>query len=114
MKINSTNVTIMVSDMDLAINFYTSLGFTVKQRWENNYAMIAAPDLVIGLHPTAEPIDPGNQISIGLMIDDIEAVKAFLTTNKIEYQYFEAEEGIYCNFKDPFGTSIYFTKPNWA
>lgn len=113
MKINSTNVTIMVKDMDKSINFYLALGFELKQRWENHYAMLAAPDLVIGLHPADEKIENGNQISIGLMIDDINDAKNLLSAEAIDYKYADGKSGIYCHFRDPDGTEIYFTQPGW-
>lgn len=113
MKINSSNVTIMVKNMDAAINFYTSIGLTLSQRWDDHYAMITAPDVVIGLHPAEGNIESGNQISIGFMIDDIADAKKIMEENNIPYEFRDGKSGKYVNFKDPDGTALYFTQPAW-
>lgn len=112
--INDTNVTIMVNDMDLAIRFYESIGLAIKQRWENNYAMMTAPGLTIGLHPTEDKNPNSGSLSIGFMIDSIEEAKDIMDKNKIEYTHQDdAKSGIYLHFKDPYGTTLYFVKPMW-
>lgn len=115
MKINETNVTIMVADMDKAINFYLSLGLVLKQRWENHYAMLTTEGLTIGLHPddTNDKSNPDSHISIGFMIDDINDAKELLTKNKIEFKFEDGKSGAYCNFADYDGTLLYFTQPKW-
>ena len=53
--IKTANVTIMVKDMDKSIDFYTKgLGLELKQRWNNHYAQVSSPGVVIGLHPAKE------------------------------------------------------------
>jgi len=37
--------------MDAAIRFYEQIGLTLKQRWENHYAMVTTEGITIGLHP---------------------------------------------------------------
>ena len=113
MKINSANITIMVKDMDAAINFYLSIGLILKQRWDNHYAMITAPDVVIGLHPAEDKIENGNQISIGFMIDNIDDAKKLMEKNHIAYTFRDGKSGLYVNFNDPDGTALYFTQPAW-
>ena len=49
-NIQGTNVTIMVKDMDTAISFYESIGLTLKQRWDNHYAMVVTEGITIGIH----------------------------------------------------------------
>ena len=53
MTIKESNVTINVKDLDKSISFYESIGLTTKNRWGNFYAQLAAPGIVIGLHPTS-------------------------------------------------------------
>jgi predicted enzyme related to lactoylglutathione lyase len=113
-SINSTNVTIMVNDMDKAISFYESIGMALKQRWDNHYAMMTAPGLTIGLHPTDDPKPGSGTLSIGFMIDSIEEAIALLTKNNIPHTpEDDGKSGIYLHFKDPYGTVLYFVKPKW-
>ena len=112
--INSTNVTIMVHDMDIAINFYTNIGMELKQRWENHYAMMTAPGLTIGLHPTEDTDTNSGTLSIGFMIDSIEEATALLDKHQIKHTAEDdGKSGIYLHFKDPYGTVLYFVKPKW-
>jgi catechol 2,3-dioxygenase-like lactoylglutathione lyase family enzyme len=73
--ITSGNVTVYVSDIDQAIDFYVNvLGLKLGQRFGNNWAQIeVGQSLVIGLHPKSEKGPrPGTSgaISIGLLIDE--------------------------------------------
>ncbi len=53
-NIKGTNVTIMVKDMDKAISFYESIGLTLKQRWDNHYAMVVNEGITMGIHPAKD------------------------------------------------------------
>lgn len=112
-KITESNVTIMVNDMDVAINFYQSIGFTIKQRWENHYAMLSAEGITIGLHPADGDEVSSTAISIGLMINDIEEAKKLLTKNGIVFKQEGGSSGIYLHFNDPDGTLLYYVLPQW-
>jgi len=113
-RINSTNVTIMVHDMDKAISFYESIGVVLQQRWDDHYAMMSAPGLTIGLHPSDDPNPNSGTLSIGFMIDSVEEAKALLEKNKITHSSEDdGKSGIYLHFKDPYGTVLYFVKPKW-
>jgi predicted enzyme related to lactoylglutathione lyase len=112
-KITESNVTIMISDMDRSVDFYLSIGFTIKQRWENHYAMLSAPGITIGLHPGGDSHTGSGNISIGLMAEDINEIKSLLNGNKIKYKDEDGDSGHYFHFKDPDGTVIYFVKPKW-
>jgi catechol 2,3-dioxygenase-like lactoylglutathione lyase family enzyme len=112
--INSTNVTIMVNDMDRGISFYQSIGLNLKQRWDNHYAMMTAPGLTIGLHPTEDKNPNSGTISIGFMINSIDEAKALLEQKNIPYTgEDDGKSGIYLHFKDPYGTVLYFVQPKW-
>jgi catechol 2,3-dioxygenase-like lactoylglutathione lyase family enzyme len=72
--ITGGNVTVYVSDMDRAVDFYgTKLGLKLAQRFGNHWAEFhAGPALVIGLHPKSEKGPaPGTTgaMSIGLTVD---------------------------------------------
>lgn len=113
-SIKESNVTIMVTDMDKSIIFYESIGLTLKQRWDDHYAMITAPGITIGLHPSNDAHTNSGSLSIGFMVDDIDEAKALLEYNKIQYTpQDDGKSGIYIHFKDPFGTILYFVKPKW-
>jgi catechol 2,3-dioxygenase-like lactoylglutathione lyase family enzyme len=114
MKINSTNVTIMVKSMDKTITFYEKLGLKLDQRWGEHYAMMSTKGLTIGIHPGGTRKSSSGTVSIGFMIDKIKDAKALLTKLKVK---FKAEDdgnsGLYCHFKDPDGTILYFVEPKW-
>jgi catechol 2,3-dioxygenase-like lactoylglutathione lyase family enzyme len=104
----------MVSDMDKAVTFYKNIGFELKQRWNNHYAMMTAPGITIGLHPSDNPATSSGTVSIGFMIDSIDEAKELLDTYNIACsREDDGKSGIYLHFKDPFGTSLYFVKPAW-
>jgi catechol 2,3-dioxygenase-like lactoylglutathione lyase family enzyme len=113
-KINETNVTIMVKDMDASIAFYQSIGLTLKQRWENHYAMLTSTGLTVGLHPSDGSLPAGTKISIGFMVDAITEAKSLLNANNIPYQEDDGKSGIYIHFQDPDGVVLYFTQPKWG
>ena len=111
--ISESNVTIMVKDMDKAITFYEQIGLTLKQRWDNHYAMVTAEGITIGLHPS-EGADLGSgSVSIGFMIDNISEAKALLDANKIDYHEDDGKSGTYLHFRDPDNTILYFVLPKW-
>ena len=112
-SIKEANVTIMVKDMDMAVSFYERIGLTLKQRWDNHYAMMMASGITIGLHPSEDAGTNSGTVSIGFMIENIEEAKTLLDTNKTAYTSQDGKSGIYVHFKDPFGTILYFVKPKW-
>ncbi|MEP6513536.1 MAG: VOC family protein [Parafilimonas sp.] len=113
-KITDSNVTVMVKDMDMAIHFYQKIGLTLKQRWENYYAMMTAPGITIGLHPVNETELGESSLSIGFMVDNIGEARTLLEENKIDYkQDIDGKSGIYLYFKDLDGTVLYYVEPKW-
>jgi catechol 2,3-dioxygenase-like lactoylglutathione lyase family enzyme len=90
--ITAGNVTVYVSDMDRAVEFYVNqLGLKLGQRFGNHWAEIKIGDtLVIGLHPKTEkgPV-PGTSgsMSIGLRIDEpIDQAVARLSANGVRFR----------------------------
>ena len=113
-SIKETNVTIMVNGMDKAISFYESIGLTLKQRWNNHYAMMTAQGITVGLHPTETSNTNSGTLSVGFMIDNIEEAKKLLSEKNIAHTaQDDGKSGIYLHFKDPFGTVLYFVEPRW-
>ena len=113
-SINESNVTVMVRDIDKAVGFYESIGLTLKQRWNNHYAMMTAPGITIGLHPSGDATMGSGTVSIGFMIDNVDEAKVLLDKNEIPHSSMDdGKSGIYIHFKDPYGTALYFVKPKW-
>jgi catechol 2,3-dioxygenase-like lactoylglutathione lyase family enzyme len=113
-KINESNVTIMVKDMDKAISFYESIGLTIKNRWGNHYAMLVAKGITIGIHPSDEKKNSSGTVSVGFMISDINEAKETLDKNNIKYEFQDDDKsGDYLHFKDHDGTILYYVKPKW-
>jgi predicted enzyme related to lactoylglutathione lyase len=112
-KITGTNVTIMVKNMNKSISFYENIGFAMKNRWGEHYAMLTTTGLTIGIHPASEELKGSGNVSIGLMVDNIENAKELLEKNKTKFEMHDDKSGIYINFADPDGTVIYFTQPKW-
>jgi catechol 2,3-dioxygenase-like lactoylglutathione lyase family enzyme len=114
MKLNDSNITIMVKNMDKAISFYESIGLTLKNRWGDHYAMLSGGGVTLGIHPGGDGKTGSGNVSIGFMIDKVSEGKALLDKHKISYKHEEdGKSGIYLHFKDPDGTVVYFVEPKW-
>ena len=114
MKITGSNVTIMVKNIDRAIEFYENIGLTLLQRWDDNYAMMKGEGITIGIHPSEGMVLTSGSLSIGFMIDDIVGAKARLNKHNILFsEQNDGKSGIYLNFKDHDGTHIYYVVPKW-
>ncbi len=112
--ITGSNVTIMVKDMDASIKFYEQIGLTLKQRWDNHYAMVEATGITIGIHPSHGGESSSGSVSIGFMIANIDEAKDLLSANNIPFKSEDdGKSGLYVHFKDPDNTVLYFVKPKW-
>jgi catechol 2,3-dioxygenase-like lactoylglutathione lyase family enzyme len=114
MSIKDSNVTIMVKNMDKSVAFYQSIGFNIKQRWDNQYAQLTAPGITLGIHPTNDNISNSGNVSIGFTTDNFEESKDQLNSLAIQTQLREEEGGKFIHFSDPDGTALYFIKPKWG
>jgi predicted enzyme related to lactoylglutathione lyase len=113
--ITGSNVTIMVKNMDASISFYEQIGLTLQQRWGDNYAMISAEGITIGIHPGGTDSANSGTISIGFMIKSIEEAESMLQEAKIPYKAEkDGKSGLYLHFKDPDNTVLYFVQPMWS
>jgi catechol 2,3-dioxygenase-like lactoylglutathione lyase family enzyme len=113
LKITESNVTIMVKDMDKAIRFYEQIGLTLKQRWENHYAMVTTEGITIGLHPAEAGETGSGSVSVGFMVDSIEAAKTMLDALHISCKEDDGKSGHFLHFRDPDNTILYFVQPKW-
>lgn len=115
MAILETNITIQVKDIEKSIAFYEVIGFNVKHRWENHYAQLTAPGIVIGLHPNSDDklsTNSGN-VSIGFTTDNFDETKSFLINFVSKFQEREEAGGRFLHFNDPDGTALYFISSKW-
>ncbi len=111
------NVTVIVSDLDRSVRFYTEvLGLRVRRRMGNDWAEIEAPGLTIGLHPASKHgPKPGKSesLSIGLSVDKLEPAMEQLTKRGISFSPKISEDGPVrlAFFKDLDGTPLYLCEP---
>ena len=113
--IKESNVTINVSDLKKSIEFYESIGFTIRNRWGDYYAQLTAPGITIGLHPSKESgtkAGSGN-VSLGFTADNLEETRVALGERNIDVTERNEEGGQFIHFKDPDGILLYFIKPKW-
>jgi catechol 2,3-dioxygenase-like lactoylglutathione lyase family enzyme len=110
------NVTLMVADMDRAVEFYAQkLGLELKVRYGNAWAEVVAPGITLGLHQARGPItrsDPNIGISIGLEVDDIDATVGELQTRGVVFpsSIRETDDLREASFADPDGTPLYLAQ----
>jgi catechol 2,3-dioxygenase-like lactoylglutathione lyase family enzyme len=117
--IKETNVTVIVSDMDKAVSFYTeALGLELKARWGSEFAQVAAPGAVIALHPAVEGgARPGRSesLSIGFGVDNLEATMAGLKQRGVEFSRVTDDGPVrLAFFADPDGNPLYLSQNKWG
>ena len=112
MNISATNITIHVKQLDAAISFYESIGFRLKNRWDNYCAQLTAEGITIGLHPSSneEILGSSGTVSIGFTTADFEETKAAMNKLGIKNIYRKEAGGEFIHFTDPDGTALYFIK----
>lgn len=110
-NIQAANITIMVSDMDAAVKFYTEiLGLKLKNRYGNHWADIEGPGISIGLHPKSKDIKTGDNLQIGLNVNDLdEAVKA-LEEKGVQCKVHGDDQVRLAFFTDPDGNTLYLVQ----
>lgn len=113
--VSAGNATIIVSDMDRSIQFYTDiLGLKLTNRFGYDWATVSAGEgLTIGIHPaSAKYPNPGTKgaIILGLDIDVPveEAVRKLAQHGvSIKGSIVRSEPGNFANLEDPDGNEIY-------
>jgi predicted enzyme related to lactoylglutathione lyase len=107
--LKSAFATIVVADMERAVKFYTqTLGLNAGAR-HDNFALVHAPGVTIGLHPKpghAENSPRGN-LSIGFEVEDMESAARHLTDHGVALTRFENTEARFALFSDPDGAPLY-------
>jgi predicted enzyme related to lactoylglutathione lyase len=108
LKIKESDVTIMVKDMDKAIDFYKNIGLTLQERWGDHYARVVSTGITLGIHPGGTSSSGSGTVSIGFLVDDINDAKAVLEQHQVLFKAEEGKSGKFLHFKDPDGTVLYF------
>ena len=112
--IKESNVTVMVSDLNRSIQFYTeTLGLKLVNRIQDHWAEIVAPGLTIGLHPAGpHGPKPGNSesLAIGFTVDNLDNDITTLKNKGIAFAPNIIEEGPVriAFFNDPDKIPLYF------
>jgi catechol 2,3-dioxygenase-like lactoylglutathione lyase family enzyme len=114
MKIKDANVTVMVTDMKRSIRFYVEvLGLELKANYGDQYAQVASPGVMIGLHPvTKEDSQPKpGSISVGFGVDSLDAAMADLKAKGVTFsRVVEDRPTKLAFFTDPDGNPLYLSE----
>ena len=113
--ITGGNATVLVSNMDRAVQFYTEiLGLKLTNRFGDSWATVdAGKGLTIGLHPASPKYPaPGTKggIMLGMEVDGpIDKVVATLGGRGVQFKesVIKAEAGNFIHLEDPDGNEIY-------
>jgi len=112
------NVRYIVDDVDRAIAFYETLGFTVAERWGPPFAMLARDDLTLWLSGPAssagKPLPdgtkpaPGGWLRIVIEVDDLDAAIAALApgTARLRSAPIAGPGGRQALLEDPSGNPV--------
>ena len=111
----SSNVTVMVGDIDKSLAFYTEvLSLPAGVRHGEHYAEVLAPGVVIGLHPkrgnSREPV-PDSNLSIGFQVKDMKQTVAVLQLRGVSFTRQENDTNKFAFFRDIDGTALYLLQP---
>lgn len=109
----SGNVTVMVADLEKAMQFYVeTLGLKLQHETDGHFAQIEAPGLTIGLLHLAE--EQGSQpeksgsMSIGFEVEALEPAIETLKSRGVEFHdAVEGKEAQVVHFSDPDGNTLY-------
>jgi catechol 2,3-dioxygenase-like lactoylglutathione lyase family enzyme len=115
MKIKEANVTVMVSDMKRAISFYVDVvGLELKANYGDQFAQVAGPGIVIGLHPMTKggsPLGPSGNISVGFGVESLTAAIADLKAKGVTFsRVVDDRPTKLAFFTDPDGNPLYLSE----
>jgi catechol 2,3-dioxygenase-like lactoylglutathione lyase family enzyme len=111
---SDSQITVMVPDMDEAVRFYTEkLHLRLKARYGNEFAMVEAPGLTIGLHPRPKDASAASHpASIGLGVVSLESTLAELKARGVDFPSAIVEDPPIriVHFTDPGGMPMYLVE----
>jgi len=117
--IREANVTVMVSDMKAAIQFYTdTLGLKLKARYGDEFAQVEAPGIIIALHPKSSGLAGQSRtenLSIGFAVDSLEAEMNRLKGRGVRFSRVTDDAQVrLAFFTDPDGNPLYLSQSKWG
>ena len=105
------NVTVMVSDMDSAVKFYTeTLGLKLKNRYGDHWADVEGPGISLGLHPAGSNVKTGNNLQIGFKVNDLDKTVADLERKNVKFTVQDDNQVRLATFADPDGNVLYLAQ----
>jgi len=112
--IKEANVTLIVSDMERAVQFYVDkLGLKLKARYGNEFAQVQCPGLTVALHPSNERLRTGKSesMSVGFGVEDLgEAIQALRSKGIVFRRIVDDGPVKLAHFKDPDGNPLYLAQ----
>jgi predicted enzyme related to lactoylglutathione lyase len=105
-------VTVLVSDLDRAVHFYTdTLGLAIRKKFAK-YAEVEVNGFLLGLHLVEGDAATANvtgNLSVGFRVDDLETEVARLVDTGLLFSSSiqEGAGGWFAYFQDPDGTPLY-------
>lgn len=108
------NATIMVSDFERALKFYTKmLGFKVVELHGKEWASLEIPGLTIGLHPQEKGMKLDRKhgpISQGLQVKNLTEAVTPLQAKGILFHFKDEGPVKIADFEDPDGNPLYLVE----
>ena len=109
----SSNVTVMISNMDRSLAFYTeTLGLKLKTRHGEHWAEVEGPGITLGLHPSSK-INVGDNLSIALSVKDLDGAMAELEKKGVKFNLYKDDMVTLAFFNDPDGNTLYLAPAQW-
>ena len=114
--IKEANVTIMVSDMNKAVDFYTkTLGLKLKARYGSEFAQVEAPGTTIALHPSKSKMHGSESMSVGFSVDSLDKAMAELKSKGVLFSRVSNDSQVrLAFFTDPDGNPFYLSQSAWG
>ena len=113
------NTTLMVSDMERAVRFYTDiLGLKLKARYGGQFAQVEAPGIIVALHHATKggPQPGGSEgISIGFSVDNLDETMVELKGKGVQFSRTADDKQVrLAFFADPDGNPLYLSQSKWG
>lgn len=117
--IKQANVTLIVNDIERAVQFYTDvLGLHLKARYDNQFAQVEAPGTIIALHPAVKNgPQPGKSesMSIGFSVDNLDMTIEQLKSKGIVFSRISDDVQVrLAFFTDSDGNPLYLSQSKWG
>jgi len=116
---SEANVTVMVSEMERAVQFYTvTLGLELKARYGDHFAQVEAHGITIALHSAAKDgPQPGRSesLSIGFAVDNLDRTMEELKRRGVRFSKTVDDTQVrLAFFSDPDRNPLYLSQSKWG